>query len=151
VGAQIILVIIILSINLMRHFDIKKNIAYSTSIHLIVMFLIRLLEIYSSVIVYIMLHRIIKRQIFQGSGYSIHRVRTQDMRIFTGQVITYIIMVRIIMLSALVRIVIVGSKEMVVLGGIILVMVLLVVSSILYSVGYINKLIMGNRVREVEG
>jgi NADH:ubiquinone oxidoreductase subunit 5 (subunit L)/multisubunit Na+/H+ antiporter MnhA subunit len=151
VGAQIILVVIILSINLMRHFDIKKNIAYSTSIHLIVMFLIRLLEIYSSVIVYIMLHRIIKRQIFQGSGYSIHRVRTQDMRIFTGQVITYIIMVRIIMLSALVRIVIVGSKEIVVLGGIILVMVLLVVSSILYSVGYINKLIMGNRVREVEG
>lgn len=146
-----ILIVIILSINLIRHFDVKKNIAYSTSIHLIVMFLLRILEIYSSVIIYIILHRIIKRQIFQGSRYSIHGIRRQDIRSFTRQVITFIMIVRIMILSALVRIVIVRSKEIVVLGRVIMVMVLLVVGSILYSVGYINKLIVRNSVREVEG
>merc|ERR1712083_546419 len=151
VRAQIILIVIILSINLIGHFDIKKNIAYSTSIHLIVMFFMRMLEIYSGVIIYIILHRIIKGQIFQRSGYSIHRIGRQDIRIFTRQVMTYIIIIRIIMLSALVRIVIVGSKEIVVLGRVIIVIVLLVVSSMLYSVGYINKLIMMNNVGEIEG
>merc|ERR1712083_441388 len=107
VRAQMILVVMILSMNLIGHFDIKKNIAYSTSIHLIVIFLMRILEIYSSVIVYIMLHRMIKRQIFQRSRYSIHRVRRQDIRNFTGQVMTYIIIMRIIILSVLVRMVIV--------------------------------------------
>merc|ERR1739848_939883 len=109
------------------------------------------LEIYSSVIIYIILHRIIKRQIFQGSRYSIHGIRRQDIRSFTRQVITFIMIVRIMILSALVRIVIVRSKEIVVLGRVIMVMVLLVVGSILYSVGYINKLIVRNSVREVEG
>jgi NADH:ubiquinone oxidoreductase subunit 5 (subunit L)/multisubunit Na+/H+ antiporter MnhA subunit len=151
VRAQIILIVIILSINLIRHFDIKKNIAYSTSIHLIVMFLIRILEMYSGVMIYIILHRIIKGQIFQRSGYSIHRIGGQDIRIFTRQVMTYIIIMRIIMLSALVRIVIVRSKEIVVLGRVMIMIILLVVSSMLYSVGYINKLIMRNSVGEVEG
>merc|ERR1712038_1619316 len=150
VRTQMILVVMILSVNLIRHFDIKKNVAYSTSIHLIVMFLIRILEIYSSVIVYIILHRIIKRQMFQRSRYSIHRIGRQDIRIFTRQVMTYMIMVRIMMLSALVRIVIVRSKEIVVLGRVIMIIILLVMSSILYSVGYINKLIIRNNVREVE-
>merc|ERR1712083_652497 len=151
VRAQMILVVMILSMNLIGHFDIKKNIAYSTSIHLIIIFLIRILEIYSSVIVYIMLHRMIKGQIFQRSRYSIHRVRGQDIRNFTGQVMIYIIIIRIIILSALVRMVIVGSKEIVVLGRVMIVIILLVVSSMLYSVGYINKLIMRNNVGEVEG
>merc|ERR1712038_267486 len=150
VRTQIILIVMILSINLMRHFDIKKNIAYSTSIHLIVIFLIRVLEIYSSVIVYIILHRIIKRQMFQRSRYSIHRIGRQDIRIFTRQVMTYMIIVGIMILSALVRIVIVRSKEIVVLGRVIMIIILLVVSSILYSVGYINKLIIRSNVREVE-
>jgi len=150
VRTQIILIVMILSINLMRHFDIKKNIAYSTSIHLIVMFLIRVLEIYSSVIVYVILHGIIKRQMFQRSRYSIHRIGRQDIRIFTRQVMTYMIIVGIMILSALVRIVIVRSKEIVVLGRVIMIIILLVVSSILYSVGYINKLIIRNNVREVE-
>merc|ERR1712087_760600 len=88
---------------------------------------------------------------FQRSRYSIHGIGRQDIRIFTRQVITYIIMVRIIMLSALVRIVMMRSKEIVVLGGVIIIMILLVVSSMLYSVGYINKLIIRNNVGEIEG
>jgi len=147
---QMVIVVIILSMNLIRHYDVKKNIAYSTSIHLIVMFLIRILEIYSGVVIYIMLHRIIKRQIFQRSRYSIHGVRRQDIRMFSGIVITYMIMMRIIMLSALVGIVIVRSKEVIVLSGGII-MILLVVGSMIYSVGYLNKLGLSNGVGEVEG
>lgn len=146
---QIILVVIVLSMNLVRHFDVKKNIAYSTSIHLIVIFLLRILEIYSSVVVYIILHRIIKRQIFQRSGYSIHGIRNQDIRNFSGYIITFMIIVRMIILSALVRIVIIRSKEIIVLSRVVII-VILVVRSILYSVGYINKLIMRNRIREIE-
>lgn len=147
---QIIIVVIILSINLIRHYDVKKNIAYSTSIHLIVMFLMRILEMYSGVVVYIILHRIIKRQIFQRSRYSIHGVRGQDIRMFSRIVITYMIIMRIIMLSALVGIVIVRSKEIIVLSGSVI-MILLVVGSMIYSVGYLNKLRVNNRVREIEG
>merc|ERR1712019_332452 len=109
----------------------------------------RILEIYSGVVIYIMLHRIIKRQIFQRSRYSIHGVRRQDIRMFSGIVITYMIM-RIIMLSALVGIVIVRSKEVIVLSGGII-MILLVVGSMIYSVGYLNKLGLSNGVGEVEG
>lgn len=145
-----VIVVIILSMNLIGHFDVKKNIAYSTSIHLIVIFILCILEIYSSVVIYIILHRIIKGQIFQGSGYVIHGVRGQDMRNFTRLVMTYMIIVRMIILSALVGIVIVGSKELVVLGGVALMILMLVVSSMLYSVGYLNKLSLGNNVGELE-
>jgi NADH-ubiquinone oxidoreductase chain 5 len=148
---QIVLVLVILSMNLVGHFDVKKNIAYSTSIHLIVIFLLGILEIYSGVVIYIILHRIIKRQIFQGSGYSIHRVGRQDIRKFNGLVITYMIIIRIIMLSALVRMVIVGAKELVVLRRVMLVIVFVVVSSMIYSVRYVNKLGMIRGVGEVEG
>merc|ERR1712157_700333 len=59
-----------------------KNIAYSTSIHLVLIVLLSIVGIYSGVAVYIILHRIVKRQLFQSSGYEIHRVRSQDIRKF---------------------------------------------------------------------
>merc|ERR1712176_1735337 len=42
VNLQIVIVVLILRINMMGHMDVKKNIAYSTSIHLVVMLLLSL-------------------------------------------------------------------------------------------------------------
>merc|ERR1712003_538917 len=46
------------------------------------MVLLSIVRVYSVVVVYIMLHRIVKGQLFQNSGYEIHRVRSQDIRKF---------------------------------------------------------------------
>merc|ERR1712048_1440127 len=46
------------------------------------MVLLSIIGLYSVVVVYIILHRIVKRQLFQSSGYEIHRVRSQDIRKF---------------------------------------------------------------------
>merc|ERR1712157_669105 len=81
-SVPIVMVVILLAINIVRQMDVKKNIAYSTSIHLVLIVLLSMVEIYSIVVIYIMLHRIVKRQLFQSSGYEIHRVRSQDMRKF---------------------------------------------------------------------
>merc|ERR1712176_327670 len=137
--------------NIIRHIDVKKNIAYSTSIHLILMVLLSIGRYFSVVVVYIILHRIVKRQLFQSSGYEIHGVRSQDIRKFNVRSYTFIIIFSILMLSALVGIVIVRSKEVVVLRIIGLVVILLVVVSILYTLTYLNKLRMVNKVGEREG
>merc|ERR1711893_127756 len=61
-----------------------------------------------------------------------------------------LIVFAIFILSALVRIVMVGSKEVVVLGVMTLMMLLLVVLSIVYTVAYLNKNSIVVKIGEVE-
>merc|ERR1712173_518722 len=89
---------------------------------------------------YILLHRIVKGQLFQSSRYEIHGVGTQDIRKFNMRSGTLIMLRAIFILSAMVRIVIMRSKEYVVLRMISLVIVVLVVISMMYTVGYMAKL-----------
>merc|ERR1712176_592604 len=107
--------------------------------------------IYSVVVVYIVLHRIVKRQLFQSSGYEIHGVRSQDIRKFNINRSPIVMLLAIFILSALVGIVIVGSKEVVVLGMMSLVVLVMVVVSILYTLIYRSKLSIVRKVRENEG
>merc|ERR1719230_666134 len=113
---QIVIVVLLLGLNMVGHMDVKKNIAYSTSIHLVVMILLSMGRYYSIVIVYIVLHRIIKRQLFQSSRYEIHGVGSQDMRKFNINRSSMIMVFSMIMLSAMIRMVMMRSKEVVVLG-----------------------------------
>merc|ERR1712157_238686 len=93
----------------------------------------------------------VKGQLFQSSGYEIHRVRSQDIRKFNMNRSSIVILLAIFMLSALVGIVIVGSKEVVVLGIISLIILIIVVVSILYTLMYGSKLSINGKVRESEG
>jgi len=147
----VILVVILLASNMVAQIDVKKNIAYSTSIHLVLMVLLSVIEIYSVVVVYIMLHGIIKGQLFQNSGYEIHRVRSQDIRKFNMNRSTIMMLVAMLVLSALVRIVIVRSKEVVVLRMMSMIMLVIVVVSIMYTLVYVSKLSIINKIRESEG
>merc|ERR1712003_502240 len=112
----IVLVVILLAINIVGQMDVKKNIAYSTSIHLVMIVLLSIVGIYSVVVIYIILHRIVKRQLFQSSGYEIHGVRSQDMRKFNIGRSSMIIVFALFILSALIGMVLMRSKEIVVLG-----------------------------------
>merc|ERR1712117_110832 len=94
----------------------KKNIAYSTSIHLVLMVLLSIGRFYSVVVLYIILHGMVKGQLFQSSGYEIHGIGSQDIRKFNMNGSSLMILVAMFILSALVRMVIIGSKEVVVLG-----------------------------------
>merc|ERR1712174_149725 len=134
-----------------RQMDVKKNIAYSTSIHLVLIVLLSMVRMYSVVVIYIILHRIVKRQLFQSSGYEIHEVRSQDIRKFNINRSSIVILLAIFILSALVRIVIVGSKEVVVLGIMSLIVLVIVVVSILYTLVYRSKLSIIGKVGESEG
>merc|ERR1712048_935013 len=116
VNIQVVMVVLILRINITRHMDVKKNIAYSTSIHLVVIVILSLGRYFSYVVVYIILHGMIKRQLFQSSRYEIHRVGSQDMRKFNINGSSVLIVFAMIMLSAMIRMVIMRSKEVVVLG-----------------------------------
>merc|ERR1711978_397356 len=116
VKVMVVVVVLILSMNMVGHMDVKKNIAYSTSIHLLVIVLLSCSRFYSVVIVYIILHGIIKRQLFQSSGYEIHGVGSQDIRKFSIVGSTIMIFSSIIMLSAIIGMVMTGSKGVVVLG-----------------------------------
>jgi len=147
----ILVVILMLSVNIIRHFDVKKNIAYSTSIHLLVILMLSIMEQYSRVVLYIILHRIIKGQIFQSSGYVIHRVRGQDIRRFVINRYMMIRLLRIIILSAIIRMVIVRAKELVVLNRRSLIIMVVVILSFMYTMLYMNKLNRVNYVRELEG
>lgn len=149
--SNIVIVVLLLSMNIVRHFDVKKNIAYSTSIHLLVMLVLSVREIYHAVVVYIMLHRMVKRQIFQSSRYRIHGIRSQDIRRYVINSRTYIIIIGIVFLSAIIRIVIIAAKELVVLGVIRVIMLLLVLMSYMYTISYVNKCDFRNSTREVEG
>merc|ERR1712039_1008002 len=108
-------------------------------------------RIYSAVVVYIILHRIAKRQLFQSSGYEIHRVRSQDIRKFNMNGSSMLMVFAMIMLSAIVRMVIIRSKEVVVLGVIGLLMIFLVVLSIIYTMVYLNKSSIISKIGESEG
>merc|ERR1712048_1421511 len=138
-NVPIVLVVILLAVNMVRQIDVKKNIAYSTSIHLVLMVLLSIVRLYSVVVVYVILHGIVKRQLFQSSGYEIHRVRSQDIRKFNMNRSSIVILLAIFILSALTRIVIVGSKEVVVLRMISLVVLVMVVVSIMYTLVYRSK------------
>merc|ERR1712174_182529 len=147
----IVLVVILLAINIVGQMDVKKNIAYSTSIHLVLIVLLSIVGVYSVVVVYIMLHGIVKRQLFQSSGYEIHGVGSQDIRKFNMNRSSIVILLAIFLLSTLVRIVIMGSKEVVVLGIMNLIVLVIVVVSILYTLIYGSKLSISNKVGESEG
>lgn len=139
---SIVLVVVVLSLNIIGHFDVKKNVAYSTSIHLLLMLMLGVMGMNHAVVLYIILHRIIKRQIFQGSGYGIHGVGSQDMREYVANGICYIICVGIFLLSAVVGVVIVRAKELVVLGSLGVMVIILVVVSYIYTLHFVNKVMM---------
>jgi len=147
----ILVVVILLSLNIIRHYDVKKNIAYSTSIHLLLILILRLMRMYHAVVIYIILHRIVKRQIFQVSRYGIHSVGRQDMRRYVINRMTYIMLMGIMLLSSIVGIVIMGSKELVVLNILGLLIIVLVFTSYIYTLMYINKKEMIGYVGEMEG
>merc|ERR1712176_1021744 len=151
IAMQFVIVVLLLGFNIVGHVDVKKNIAYSTSIHLIVMILLSVRRYYSIVVIYIMLHGIIKRQLFQSSRYEIHRVGSQDMRKFNINGSSIVMLLAIFILSALVRIVMVGSKEIVVLRMMSLIVLVMVVVSILYTLVYRSKLSIVGKIREGEG
>merc|ERR1712117_789443 len=148
---QIVIVVLLLRLNMLGHIDVKKNIAYSTSIHLIVMILLSMGRFYSVVVVYIMLHGMIKGQLFQSSGYEIHGVRSQDVRKFSIVGSFMMILFSIIILSAIIGMVIIGSKEIVVLGVIGILMLMLVVISIIYTLIYLGKVSIVGKFGESEG
>merc|ERR1712174_133232 len=87
----------------------------------------------------------------QSSGYEIHGVRSQDIRKFNINRSSIVILLAIFMLSALIRIVIVRSKEVVVLRIMSLVVLVIVVVSILYTLVYGSKLSIVGKIRESEG
>merc|ERR1711972_243891 len=147
----IVVVVLLLAVNIIRQMDVKKNIAYSTSIHLVLMVLLSIRGFYSVVVLYIILHGIVKRQLFQSSGYEIHGIGSQDIRKFNINGSSLMILVAMFILSALIRIVIIGSKEVVVLGLIGVIIVVMVCVSMLYTLVYANKLSIGVKVRESEG
>jgi len=148
---QIVMVVLLLGFNMIGHMDVKKNIAYSTSIHLVVMILLSMGGYYSVVIVYIILHGMIKGQLFQSSRYEIHRVRSQDMRKFNMNRTSIIIVFSIMILSAMIGIVIIRSKEVVVLGIIGLLIIVLIIVSIMYTLVYLNKSGIMSKIGESEG
>merc|ERR1712176_546926 len=150
-NVPIVMIVILLAINMVRQMDVKKNIAYSTSIHLVLIVLLSIVEIYSVVVVYIILHGIVKRQLFQSSGYEIHGVRSQDIRKFNINRSSIVMLLAIFILSALVRIVIMGSKEVVVLRIMSLIVLVIVVVSMLYTLMYGSKLSISNKIGESEG
>merc|ERR1712174_126282 len=147
----IVIVVVLLAINIVGQIDVKKNIAYSTSIHLVLIVLLSIVGIYSVVVIYIVLHGIVKRQLFQSSRYEIHRVRSQDIRKFNINRSSIVMLLAMFILSALVRIVIIRSKEVVVLRIVSLIVLVMVVVSMLYTLIYRSKLSISNKVGESEG
>merc|ERR1712048_5983 len=115
------------------------------------MVLLSIVGLYSVVVVYIMLHGMVKGQLFQSSRYEIHRVRSQDIRKFNISGSSMIILLAIFILSALVRVVMVRSKEIVVLRMISVVVLVMVVVSMLYTIIYRSKLSIFSKIRESEG
>jgi NADH:ubiquinone oxidoreductase subunit 5 (subunit L)/multisubunit Na+/H+ antiporter MnhA subunit len=101
--------------------DVKKNIALSTSLHLVMILLMVMVRFYAGVVIYIILHRIAKGQLFQLAGYSLHTIGHQDLRLYSAVIITLTIILPMFILTALVRMVIV-TKEI----------LLIEISSIIY-------------------
>merc|ERR1712061_686557 len=84
-------------------------------------------------------------------GHEIHGGRSQDIRKFNINRSSLMILVAILILSALVGIVIIRSKEAVVLGMMGVVVLILVVVSIMYTLMYASKLSVVGKVGESEG
>merc|ERR1712174_123061 len=122
-NVPIVVVVILLAINIVGQIDVKKNIAYSTSIHLVLIVLLSIVRVYSVVVVYIILHGMVKGQLFQSSGYEIHRVRSQDIRKFN-----------------------INRSSIVILLALVIVVV-----SILYTLMYGSKLSVSSKIGESEG
>merc|ERR1711993_231616 len=101
-----------------------------------VMLILSVREIYHAVVVYIILHRIVKGQIFQSSGYRIHGIRSQDIRRYVINSITYMMIIGMIFLSAMIGMVMIAAKELVVLGMIRVMMLFLVLISYMYTISY---------------
>merc|ERR1712176_1238341 len=150
-NVPIVMVVLLLAVNMVGQIDVKKNIAYSTSIHLVLIVLLSIRGFYSVVVLYIILHGIVKGQLFQSSRYEIHGVGSQDIRKFNMNGSSIVILLAIFILSALVGIVIVGSKEIVVLRMMSLIVLVMMVVSILYTLMYRSKLSIVRKVREGEG
>jgi len=146
-----VVVVLILRMSMVGHMDVKKNIAYSTSIHLVVIVILSCGGFYSVVVIYIILHGMIKGQLFQSSGYEIHGVGSQDIRKFSIVRSSMIIVLAMLILSAIVRMVMIGSKEVVVLGLLSILMMYIVVLSIIYTVVYLNKSAIISKVGQAEG
>merc|ERR1712176_178973 len=150
-NVPIVIVVILLSLNMVGQIDVKKNIAYSTSIHLVLIVLLSIVRVYSVVVIYIILHRMVKGQLFQSSGYEIHRVRSQDMRKFNIGRSSMMIVFAMSILSALIGMVLMRSKEVVILGMTNFLVLLIVIVSILYTMTYGSKLSVVNKIGESEG
>jgi len=150
-NVPIVVVVILLAINIVGQIDVKKNIAYSTSIHLVLMVLLSIVGMYSVVVIYIILHGMVKRQLFQSSRYEIHGVGSQDIRKFNINGSSIVMLLAIFILSALIRIVIVRSKEVVVLRMMSLIILVIVIVSMLYTLIYRSKLSIIGKIRESEG
>merc|ERR1712113_1264676 len=151
VSVPVVFVILLLAVNIVAQIDVKKNIAYSTSIHLVLIVLFSITRIYSAVVVYIILHRIGKRQLFQSSGYEIHRVRSQDIRKFNMNGSSMLMLIAMFILSALVGMVIMGSKELIVLGIISVMVLFIIIVSMVYTLMYASKLSVVGKFGESEG
>merc|ERR1712156_1112539 len=151
VSVPVFLVILLLALNMVAQIDVKKNIAYSTSIHLVLIVLFSIIRMYSTVVVYIILHRMVKRQLFQSSRYEIHRVRSQDIRKFNMNGSSMLMLIAIFILSALVRMVIMGSKELIVLGIMSVMVLFIIIVSIVYTLMYASKLTVVGKFGENEG
>merc|ERR1719213_1546822 len=66
------------------------------------MVLLSIRRFYSVVVSYIILHGIVKRQLFQSSRYEIHGIGSQDMRKFNMNGSSLMILIAMFILSALV-------------------------------------------------
>merc|ERR1712157_576889 len=109
-----------------------------------------MIGVYSVVVVYIILHRMVKGQLFQSSGYEIHGVRSQDMRKFNIGGSSMIIVFAMFILSALVGMVLMRSKEIVILGITNFLVLLIVIVSMLYTITYRSKLSVMSKIGESE-
>merc|ERR1711902_77751 len=88
---------------------------------------------------------------FQSSGYEIHGVGSQDIRKFSMVGSSIMMVMAIMMLSAMIGIVIIGSKEVVVLRLLSILVMYIVVLSMIYTVVYLNKSAIMRKVGQAEG
>merc|ERR1711997_1274994 len=105
----------------------------------VIILMLSLIRMYRSVVLYILLHGIVKRQIFQISGYVIHGNGSQDTRENIQNNFMYIICLGIFMLSAIVGMVIMIAKELIVINLFGFLIMIVVYISYMYTLVYVNK------------
>jgi len=136
---MLLIIVFILTLSILNHYDLKKNVAYSTSLHLTLILLMVRIQLYGGVVVYILLHRIVKRQIFQSSGFLIHITGNQDLRVMSPHMILLFIMLGILLLTAGCRMVMGGSKEQIVVDLGMVFILLIVVLTYVYTKSFLHK------------